>query len=1141
MTEDQKDEGRLGIGRGGEIQSTITSARPSPGKGLHARSAEPKEALQPVRNMPAQRSPLPPAVERDVSDEESHHGLGGASRDDAQQSTDKATGETSPTEHHQQQPPPSLASEEDPSPTGAADVADGSNGEHHKKIVEMTMDRWRRLNSEAKTATKQKVRSSVDPFYSVSRSPNLKSKEAGDSDACTATEDSSREMNEASVPLKEDEPLAEPVQQLPEDTNTATEDSSRETNQASVPLKEDEPLPESVQQLPEDTKVESITVYTGPRLLLYESMAEESNYTEIWNCPTEQQVTRVRRLVQKKRKRSCTDVEYDPTAWELVDGRWHPRKKREVDSSAKQEFISMPASHGEEEEWIEEAVATRAHQQPAPATPVRTRTRGIGQLKQDDEARIRVGDEYQATYLPDSLTHAKTEKRRAETAEMLWDPTRAAAAQERGEDIDGFLARGEDAELNITMLLMEALHRSNYRVKEAQQEFFRLFQQNHNIQNQNTTVRFSDQETDTFRELLGSLFSKEKDFGAIASGMNRRTDAVLVNYYNWKGNRRTRSEYVRLKRERKKDSDWCAVCDDGGSLLVCELCRNGFHLDCLDPPLSRIPRGDWYCPDCQHKSPCKLRRLSVGGGHRLDTSDHTTPRKPAAAPAARDASLSALRASLLSIHKEFTPKSTRPVVVSAPGGKCPKPAPYRPSGMAWDTEQGAWVTCGPESPAKPSAGEMLAVVKEDTSSVAAPEIDEASAGSPTSGTDDNSSSSSSESSTSQKKGDSVITLSSDSGDDSSFHEEDVDSDEDLKVDEFPGKSAHRRSEKIHSSPAGPNSLGLSSSGVRVQEYLYEVRIPFTAEGLLIHVSAPDGGCARFSGYRRAKSGAQGPAEVFKAFAAVGDRFIQIDGTQNCQTRPYLEVVELLKSRRPLQTHKVLVMGHLGTMPPANNGFRRVITSRSNIPKSNRTTASGSFASGGLDGSENGQRVGGTNVSGTGAASGTTTGAKPASGNSASKGQAGSRTTSFAPQWGAPNASDHTHPGAPKARSPYQLATAHATQPGPRTGVAWASHGPPPSSVRAAPPATVAPQAPSREAQSLPLHTLTQSDEAFGELVVFAGSLGIHTMEDFLSRNSSYLATEYARATGKPLDVALEYFFAARYKVRQLSEWPMQMR
>jgi len=42
----------------------------------------------------------------------------------------------------------------------------------------------------------------------------------------------------------------------------------------------------------------------------------------------------------------------------------------------------------------------------------------------------------------------------------------------------------------------------------------------------------------------------------------------------------------------------CAICDDGGDLLVCSFCSNAFHIPCLDPPLSSVPTGEWQCPLC---------------------------------------------------------------------------------------------------------------------------------------------------------------------------------------------------------------------------------------------------------------------------------------------------------------------------------------------------------------------------------------------------------------------------------------------------------------------------------------------------------------------------------------------------------------
>ncbi|XP_059156385.1 PHD finger protein 21B-like isoform X2 [Physella acuta] len=44
--------------------------------------------------------------------------------------------------------------------------------------------------------------------------------------------------------------------------------------------------------------------------------------------------------------------------------------------------------------------------------------------------------------------------------------------------------------------------------------------------------------------------------------------------------------------------DYCAVCNKGGQLLMCETCRFVYHLDCLNPPLTQAPKYAWSCPHC---------------------------------------------------------------------------------------------------------------------------------------------------------------------------------------------------------------------------------------------------------------------------------------------------------------------------------------------------------------------------------------------------------------------------------------------------------------------------------------------------------------------------------------------------------------
>jgi hypothetical protein len=46
----------------------------------------------------------------------------------------------------------------------------------------------------------------------------------------------------------------------------------------------------------------------------------------------------------------------------------------------------------------------------------------------------------------------------------------------------------------------------------------------------------------------------------------------------------------------------CQVCHKTSGarhMLLCDNCAEGWHMYCLTPALTRIPRGDWFCPRCR--------------------------------------------------------------------------------------------------------------------------------------------------------------------------------------------------------------------------------------------------------------------------------------------------------------------------------------------------------------------------------------------------------------------------------------------------------------------------------------------------------------------------------------------------------------
>lgn len=53
--------------------------------------------------------------------------------------------------------------------------------------------------------------------------------------------------------------------------------------------------------------------------------------------------------------------------------------------------------------------------------------------------------------------------------------------------------------------------------------------------------------------------------------------------------------------EGEDDPTFCEVCgrsDREDRLLLCDGCDAGYHMECLNPPLSEVPVDEWFCPAC---------------------------------------------------------------------------------------------------------------------------------------------------------------------------------------------------------------------------------------------------------------------------------------------------------------------------------------------------------------------------------------------------------------------------------------------------------------------------------------------------------------------------------------------------------------
>ncbi|XP_034176912.2 ATP-dependent chromatin assembly factor large subunit isoform X2 [Osmia lignaria lignaria] len=60
----------------------------------------------------------------------------------------------------------------------------------------------------------------------------------------------------------------------------------------------------------------------------------------------------------------------------------------------------------------------------------------------------------------------------------------------------------------------------------------------------------------------------------------------------------------------------CSVCRSGGKLIRCDACSSFYHVECIEPPMARAPRGRWSCSDCKDRKDRKTTNKYVRGRER---------------------------------------------------------------------------------------------------------------------------------------------------------------------------------------------------------------------------------------------------------------------------------------------------------------------------------------------------------------------------------------------------------------------------------------------------------------------------------------------------------------------------------------------
>jgi len=170
----------------------------------------------------------------------------------------------------------------------------------------------------------------------------------------------------------------------------------------------------------------------------------------------------------------------------------------------------------------------------------------------------------------------------------LWDPKLAEEAEKiRGENISGFLEGNH--ELCTQESLFTILHNNDYCVDMARLDLDRVRKHN----KEPLSSKLNKNEERRFEALIRDC---QKDFATISEKLNRKRSDCLIHYYRWKASSRS---YQGMKTA-WKDS-YCSVCQDGGDLIICDGCNSNFHMECVNPPLTAVPEGNWFCHSCQYR------------------------------------------------------------------------------------------------------------------------------------------------------------------------------------------------------------------------------------------------------------------------------------------------------------------------------------------------------------------------------------------------------------------------------------------------------------------------------------------------------------------------------------------------------------
>jgi hypothetical protein len=76
----------------------------------------------------------------------------------------------------------------------------------------------------------------------------------------------------------------------------------------------------------------------------------------------------------------------------------------------------------------------------------------------------------------------------------------------------------------------------------------------------------------------------------------------------------------------------CEICQkskDEDKMLLCDYCDLAFHIYCLDPPITVIPEGEWYCNDCKNELALKEKKALAKAASKRKKEEEAAKELPA--------------------------------------------------------------------------------------------------------------------------------------------------------------------------------------------------------------------------------------------------------------------------------------------------------------------------------------------------------------------------------------------------------------------------------------------------------------------------------------------------------------------------------